>query len=93
MCKEMPVIPVNRVVDPQKNWKKWRAKEEEWHKGLMTPPNPPPHFYILQALLAQTQSKCQHLFQMYPACKLQLETFLAVTMKTAFRLHKKLFKI
>jgi hypothetical protein len=26
----MPIIPVNRVVDPKKNnWKKWRAKEEE----------------------------------------------------------------
>jgi hypothetical protein len=29
MCKELPVIPVNKVVDPKKNnWKKWRAKEE-----------------------------------------------------------------
>jgi hypothetical protein len=40
MCKEMPVIPVNRVVDPKKNnWKKWRAKEEERHKGSLTPKN------------------------------------------------------
>jgi hypothetical protein len=31
----VPVIPVNRVVDPQKkNQKKWRAKEEERHKLL-----------------------------------------------------------
>jgi hypothetical protein len=38
MCKEMPVIPVSRVVDPKIicNWKKWRAKEEERHKGSLT---------------------------------------------------------
>jgi hypothetical protein len=36
MCKEMPVISVNRVVD----MKKWRAEEEERHKGLLTPPPP-----------------------------------------------------
>jgi hypothetical protein len=36
-CKEMPVIPVNKVVDPKKNnQKKWRAKEEERHKGSLT---------------------------------------------------------
>jgi hypothetical protein len=30
MCKEKPVILVNKVVDPKrKNQKKWRAKEEE----------------------------------------------------------------
>jgi hypothetical protein len=34
MCKEMPVIPVNKVVDPKRIiGKKWRAKEEERHKG------------------------------------------------------------
>jgi hypothetical protein len=33
----MPVIPVSKVVDPKKNnRKKWRAKEEERHKGLLT---------------------------------------------------------
>jgi hypothetical protein len=31
----MPVIPVNKVVDP-KRIKKWRAEEEERHKGLLT---------------------------------------------------------
>jgi hypothetical protein len=37
MCKEMPVIPFNRVVDPKKNnRKKWRAKEELRHKGSLT---------------------------------------------------------
>jgi hypothetical protein len=37
MCKEMPVIPVSRVVDPKKNnRKKWRAEEEERHKVLLT---------------------------------------------------------
>jgi hypothetical protein len=37
MCKEMPVIPVNRVVDLKRTvGKKWRAEEEERHKGLLT---------------------------------------------------------
>jgi hypothetical protein len=38
MCKEMPVIPVSRVVDPKRIiGKKWRAaKEEERHKGSLT---------------------------------------------------------
>jgi hypothetical protein len=32
MCKEMPFIPVNRVVDKKRNnKKKWRAEEEERH--------------------------------------------------------------
>jgi hypothetical protein len=36
MCKEMPVIPVNKVVDPKRIiGKKWMAKEEESHKGLL----------------------------------------------------------
>jgi hypothetical protein len=44
MYKEMPVIQVNRVVGPQKNnRKKWRAKEEERHKGLLTTPHPQKH--------------------------------------------------
>jgi hypothetical protein len=39
MCKEMPVIPVNKVVDPKIIiGKKWRAKEEERHKGSLPPP-------------------------------------------------------
>jgi hypothetical protein len=39
MCKEMLVIPVNRVVDPKKNnWEKWGAKEEERHTGSLPPP-------------------------------------------------------
>jgi hypothetical protein len=37
MCKEMQVIPFNRVVDPKRRIKKWRAKEEERHKGSLTP--------------------------------------------------------
>jgi hypothetical protein len=33
----MPVIPVNRVVDPKRIiGKKWRAEEEERHKGSLT---------------------------------------------------------
>jgi hypothetical protein len=36
MCKEMPVIPVSKVVDPKRNnRKKWRAKKEEGHKGSL----------------------------------------------------------
>jgi hypothetical protein len=39
MWKEMPVIPVNKVADPQRIiGKKWRAKVEETHKGSLTPP-------------------------------------------------------
>jgi hypothetical protein len=37
MCKEMPVIPVNRVVDPKRIIRKFRAEEEEWHNGSLTP--------------------------------------------------------
>jgi hypothetical protein len=39
MCKEMPVILVNKVVvDPKRIiGKKWRAEEEERHKGSLTP--------------------------------------------------------
>jgi hypothetical protein len=41
MCKELPVILVNKVVDPKRIiGKQWRAKEEERHKGLLTPPPP-----------------------------------------------------
>jgi hypothetical protein len=39
MCNDIPFIPVNRVVNPKRIiGKKWRAKEEERHKGLLTPP-------------------------------------------------------
>jgi hypothetical protein len=34
----MPVIPGKQGGGPEKNnWKKWRAEEEERHKGLLTP--------------------------------------------------------
>jgi hypothetical protein len=37
MCKEMPVITVDRVVENKNNdWEKWRAEEEERHKGSLT---------------------------------------------------------
>jgi hypothetical protein len=37
MCKEMPVIPVNRVgVHKKNNRKKWRAKKEERHMESLT---------------------------------------------------------
>jgi hypothetical protein len=39
MCKEMPVIPVNKVVDPKRIiGKKWRAAAEERHQGVADPP-------------------------------------------------------
>jgi hypothetical protein len=37
MCTELPAIPVNKVVDPKRIiGKKWKAQEEERHKGLLT---------------------------------------------------------
>jgi hypothetical protein len=37
MCKELPVIPVNKVMDPKRIIrKKWRAEEKERHKGSLT---------------------------------------------------------
>jgi hypothetical protein len=37
MCKEMTVIPVNKVADKKKNKrKKMRAEEEERHKVSLT---------------------------------------------------------
>jgi hypothetical protein len=36
-CKEMPVIPVTKVMDPKKNnRKKWRVEEEERQTGSLT---------------------------------------------------------
>jgi hypothetical protein len=47
MCKAMPVILVNKVVDPKRIiGKKWRAKEEERHKGSLTQKNDPISFYL-----------------------------------------------
>jgi hypothetical protein len=37
MCKEMPLIMVNGVVDTKRiTGKKWRANEEERHNGSLT---------------------------------------------------------
>jgi hypothetical protein len=47
MCKEMPVILFNRVVDPKRIIGKRRAREEERHKG------PPTH----KKVCAQSPSK------------------------------------
>jgi hypothetical protein len=45
MCKEMWVIPVNRVVDLKRIIrKKWRAKEEESHEGSLTKKGIPDFF-------------------------------------------------
>jgi hypothetical protein len=39
MCKEMPVIPVNKVVDPKRIiGKDGGPRRRESHKGLLTPP-------------------------------------------------------
>jgi hypothetical protein len=38
MCKEMPVIPVNRVEDKKQIIWKRRAEEQERHTGWLTPP-------------------------------------------------------
>jgi hypothetical protein len=39
MCKELPVILVNKVVDKKRIiGKKWKAKKVERHKGSLTPP-------------------------------------------------------
>jgi hypothetical protein len=38
MCKEMPVIPVNKVVDKKRKIGKKRAEEEQKHKGVADPP-------------------------------------------------------
>jgi hypothetical protein len=46
MCKEVPVILVNRVVDPNKESEKnWKAKEEERHKGSLTKQNKNKNFW------------------------------------------------
>jgi hypothetical protein len=55
MCKELPVIPVNKVVDPKRIiGKKWRAKEEEWHKGLLTQKGDI-FFQLISALLCEVK--------------------------------------
>jgi hypothetical protein len=55
MSKEMPVIPINSVVDPKRIiGTKWRAKEEERHNGLLTT-TPPKN--LLQALLISFEAK------------------------------------
>jgi hypothetical protein len=50
MCKEMPVIKVNRTVDKKRIFgKKWSAKEEERHKGSLPPPLLPPKKYVVMS--------------------------------------------
>jgi hypothetical protein len=47
MCKEIPVIPVDTVVDKKRKIGKGRDEEkEEKHKGLLTPP-PQKKAYLL----------------------------------------------
>jgi hypothetical protein len=58
MCKEMPVIPVNKVVDPKRIiGKKWRAKEkEERHKGSLTKKN----FNFMHSQTSKRYSQIRH---------------------------------
>jgi hypothetical protein len=37
MCKEMPVIPVNRVVDPKKKWEKLEGRGGGEAQGVADP--------------------------------------------------------
>jgi hypothetical protein len=55
MCKELPVILVNKVVDPKKNNRKiWRAKEEERLNGSLTKKNELVYIGMYWAILSQT---------------------------------------
>jgi hypothetical protein len=55
MCKEMPVIRVDRMVDKKRihNWKKWRAKEEGEAQGVADPP--PPYKQKKQKLVSKNE--------------------------------------
>jgi hypothetical protein len=64
MCKAMPVIPVNKVVDPKRIiGKKWRAKEEERHKGLLTPKKLRQGLYACTVFRYQPILRCRTLYQ------------------------------
>jgi hypothetical protein len=68
MCKELLVILVSKVVDPKRihNRKKWRAEEEERHKGLLTQKTVyhlATLFYTWLSLLRETQIRLSfHLY-------------------------------
>jgi hypothetical protein len=64
MCKEMPVILVNKVVDLKSIiGKKWRAKEER-HKGSLTPKK-----YILDRKAILVMAHCfRHLNNCLISC-------------------------
>jgi hypothetical protein len=67
MCKEMLDIPVNNVVDPKRIiGKKWRAEEEERHKGLLTPLPPQKKTY-------STENKTLAFFQLEIMSNLALQ--------------------
>jgi hypothetical protein len=59
MRKEMPVIPVKKVVDPKRIiGKKWRAEEEERRKGSPTKKTTKQHFlFYLHFRLSKTNQK------------------------------------
>jgi hypothetical protein len=61
----LPVIPVNKVVDPKRIiGKKWRAKEEERHKGPLTPPKNILKVYVVFSRQAKIGQIC--IFQENP---------------------------
>jgi hypothetical protein len=63
-CKEMPVIPVNKVVDPKRIiGKKWRAKEEERHKGSLTTPPKKKNWFVLRIFNSEPLSDHIGVFQ------------------------------
>jgi hypothetical protein len=52
ICKEIPVIPINKVVVMKRIIRKRRADEEERHKGSLT-----------QKVEARTNKPCQLIFR------------------------------
>jgi hypothetical protein len=62
----MPVIPISKVVDPQKenNQKQWWAEQEERYKGSLTssPPRPKKVFFTKQSACKSKISNIAILF-------------------------------
>jgi hypothetical protein len=64
MCKEMPVIPVNK-----NNRKKWRAKTEERHKGFADPPPQKKKSSVI-CKARRKLARLSKIFKMFPLLKL-----------------------
>jgi hypothetical protein len=64
MCEELPVIPVDAKVDKKIIiGKKWRAKEEERHKGSLTSTK--------SILFSQIHTMTTHIKFSQPHCNVQ----------------------